>query len=98
MGARPMMRVWMLFLLAACLYGQAPRSRSEQIEQQRDLMARTPVSPDTDPVERAVIWLYDKKIIQFFTSGWNGISPTAGGMVDYAGVPLGMKYLRNDLL
>lgn len=74
------------------------RSRSEAIQLERDTTFRTPVPPDTDPVERTVVWLYDKHIIQFFTSGWKGISPTAGGMIDYSGVPLGMQFLRSDLL
>lgn len=99
------MKRFLVFLLPVLVFAQSSSSpassaqtRSEEIEQQRELMSRTPVSSDSDPIERTVVWLYNKKVIQFFTSGVKGFAPTAGGMVDYSGIPVGMQFLRTDLL
>ena len=83
MGAKISMRA--IALLACCLplFSQTdaqPRTRAEQIEQQREITLKTPVPPDTDVFERSVLWAYDHNVIQFFTSGWKGIAPTTGGM------------------
>lgn len=75
-----------------------PSSRAEAIERQRDVMARTPVEPDTDIVERVVEWGYDKKIVQFISRGYRGFNPAIGGMVSSSGFGLGLQYLRPNLL
>lgn len=101
MGAKVSMRASAFLACCLTLFSQAevpPQTRAEQIERQRDIVSRTPVPPDTDLIERSVLWAYDHNVIQFFTSGWKGIAPTAGGMIDYSGIPIGMQFLRSDLL
>lgn len=75
-----------------------PATRAEVIEQQRTTMSQTPVPSDTDVIERAVLWAYDRNIVQFITSGYGGFTPAIGGMIANSGFGFGLQYLRPDLL
>jgi outer membrane protein assembly factor BamA len=87
-----------LVLTSGCFAQNAPSTRAEEIERQRTVMSRTPVGPDTDIVERAVLWAYDKNIVQFISRGVWGLTPAIGGMVASSGFGFGLQYLRPDLL
>ncbi len=87
--------------LCSILFAQGtatPQTRAEQIQQQRLETLRTPVEPDNDIVERAVYWAYRNNLTQIFSTGWNGITPVFGGMINNSGLAFGAQYLRAGLL
>lgn len=74
-----------------------PTSRAEQIQQQREETYRSPYTPDEDPLERAIIWARDRKLLDVFSGSFFNVSPTIGGMVNGSGISLGAQFLRQDL-
>jgi outer membrane protein assembly factor BamA len=91
---------WRLMLLGLCcgcaLQGQEPGTRAEQIQRQRAEIYKSPLEPDTDKVEEAIKWANDHKLLTLFSSGWKGVTPTLGGMINGSGFSSGIQYLRRD--
>lgn len=93
-----MRRLLLLFTFAAAVaLAQDPDSRAGQIVQQRDATFRTPLAPDTDPVERGVLWMKKHHLLDVFSAGWHGVTPIVGGMVNGSGLSGGLQFLRQDL-
>jgi outer membrane protein assembly factor BamA len=76
---------------------QEPRTRAEQIQQQRDATFKAPLEPDTDKVEQALAWANQHRLLTLFSSGWHGLTPTIGGMINGSGLAAGIQFLRADL-
>jgi outer membrane protein assembly factor BamA len=92
--------VSMLFLTICFVLGlsaQQPQTRAEQIQQQREETYKSPLAPDTDKIEEAIIWANEHGLVTLFSVGWKGLTPTIGGMVNGSGIAGGAQFLRADL-
>lgn len=94
----PRLVAFLLLALGAAVQAQQPATRAAQIQQQREETSRSPLTPDTDKVEEAIEWADDRGLLTLFSSGWKGLTPTIGGMVNGSGFSGGVQFLRADLL
>jgi outer membrane protein assembly factor BamA len=72
-------------------------SRAAEIEAARDRKAQT-LQPDTPSgLERKLVYIRDKKVVERITAGIAGFRLKLGGLVSGSGFALGPEYLRRDL-
>jgi outer membrane protein assembly factor BamA len=91
-------RVCVSLLCFTCIASaQQPRTRAEEIQRQRDATFKAPLEPDTDKIEQALAWANEHRLLTLFSSGWNGLTPTIGGMINGSGMAGGIQFLRADL-
>ena len=86
-----------LLVPALRLPAQQPATRAAQIRQQRAETQKSPLAPDTDKIEDAVVWANEHGLLTLFSRGWHGVTPTIGGMINGSGIGLGAQFLRADL-
>ncbi|MCC6587274.1 MAG: BamA/TamA family outer membrane protein [Bryobacterales bacterium] len=95
-------RLLFISVLAASALAQTattePATRAEEVERQRYLLHQTPFDPDSDPIERGLKWANDRHLLTIFSEGWNGLTPTIGGMINQSGFAAGIQFLRPDLM
>lgn len=87
-----------LVLLLACLPAapQAP-SRVAEIEADRDKKAASLAPDEVSKAESVLRDIKDKKLIERFQAGINGVRVKLGGLATGGGFALGPEYLREDL-
>lgn len=72
-------------------------SRAAEIEAARSRKAQA-LEPDTPtPLERRLVYIRDKKILERITAGIAGFRVKLGGLASGSGFALGPEYLRRDL-
>ena len=85
------------FLLFSPLVSAQVDSRSAEIEAARTRKAQA-LQPDTPTkLERNLVYIKDKKILERITAGIAGFRLKLGGLVSGSGFALGPEYLRRDL-
>jgi outer membrane protein assembly factor BamA len=80
------------------LFGQAPRTRAEQIEQARQAKEAQLKPEEVSPTERRLRDIKDQKVLERITAGYNGFRAKIGNMVTGGGFAIGPEYYREDLL
>lgn len=89
-----------VLLLVSCapLFSQdAIESRAAEIEALREKKARELAPDENTKVERVLIEIKDKKILERFTEGIAGFRVKIGGLATGQGFAIGPEYLRRDL-
>ena len=85
------------FLLFGPLVSAQVDSRAAEIEAARTRKAQA-LQPDTPTkLERNLVYIKDKKILERITAGVAGFRLKLGGLVNGSGFALGPEYLRRDL-
>ena len=85
------------FLLFGPLLAAQVDSRAAEIEAARTRKAQA-LQPDTPTkLERNLVYIKDKKILERITSGVAGFRLKLGGLVNGSGFALGPEYLRRHL-
>lgn len=77
---------------------QAPGSRAEQIEAARERKSERQDPPDDSGLERALIFVKDRRLLDKWKYGWHGIKPRIGAMITGSGFAVGPEFRRDDLL
>lgn len=92
-----MLRTFSLTVLAiSAAFPQAP-SRTQQIEQERDKKAAL-LKPEVVTKEEGFLRNFkDKKYLERFAAGYNGLRASVGNMVVGSGFAFGPEYYREDL-
>jgi outer membrane protein assembly factor BamA len=88
--------LFLLLLLGVPLPAQIA-SRAEEIEAARQEKARHPAPDDTSKLERALLAIKEKKLVERITAGVAGFRVKFGGLASGSGFALGPEYLRRDL-
>jgi outer membrane protein assembly factor BamA len=86
-----------ILCFTSAVSAQQPRTRTEEIQQQRDAVFKAPTEPDTDKVEEALAWANEHGLVSLFSVGFNGLTPTIGGLNNGSGLAGGIQFLRPDL-
>lgn len=94
----PLLRTTFLLLaIYPALAQEPPASRVEEIERARDEREKS-LSPDLpSPLERRLIYIKDKRLIERLTLGIAGFRVRFGGLPTGGGFALGPEYFRQDL-
>jgi outer membrane protein assembly factor BamA len=91
----PLLLYFALFLSIATAQ---PPSRTAQIEQERDKKAAA-LKPETVTKEEGFLRNFkDKKYLERFAAGFNGLRLKTGNMVTGSGFAIGPEYYREDLM
>ena len=77
---------------------EAPANRAAEIERARDAKVTVLQPEEVSPVERAMRDFKDRKVMERFTAGYNGLRAKLGGLVTGGGFGFGPEYFREDLL
>jgi outer membrane protein assembly factor BamA len=88
--------LFLLLLLGVPLPAQVA-SRAEEIEAARQEKAKHPAPDDTSKLERALLAIKEKKLVERITAGVAGFRVKFGGLASGSGFALGPEYLRRDL-
>jgi len=72
-------------------------SRAEEMEAARQEKAQHPAPDDTSKLERALLAIKEKKLVERITAGVAGFRVKFGGLASGSGFALGPEYLRRDL-
>ncbi len=95
------------FIPGVCLFtalcagqpsGPRPSTRTQEIEQARDVKESMLRPDEVSRTERFLRNLKDKKWIERITAGYNGFRAKLGNMVTGGGFAAGPEYFREDLL
>jgi outer membrane protein assembly factor BamA len=89
------------YLLLACvsiLRAQDPDTRSGLIEAARAEKIKKLSAEEPDKVEKAFLYVADKKLLERFAAGVAGVRVKLGGLATGSGFALGPEYLRRDLM
>ena len=86
----------LLVLLGVPLPAQIS-SRAEEMEAARQEKAQHPTPDDTSKLERALLTIKEKKLVERITAGVAGFRVKFGGLASGSGFALGPEYLRRDL-
>ena len=95
MGLRT--RYTLLTLFCLPLAAQTIDSRAAEIEAMRDKKARELKPEESTKIERALVTIKEKKILERLTAGVAGFRVKFGGLVTGSGFAIGPEYLRRDL-
>ncbi len=88
----------LLFTATAAAPAQEPPSRAETIEKERDRKAAA-LKPETlSRAEQTLRDIQDKKLLERFSYGYNGLRAAIGNMATGSGFALGPEFHREDLL
>lgn len=88
----------LLFNALVAAQAQEPSSRAETIEKERDRKTAV-LKPETlSRAEQALRDIQDKKLLERFSYGYNGLRAAIGNMATGSGFALGPEFHREDLL
>jgi len=87
-----------LFLLPFTVTAQAPASRTEVIEKERDAKSAKLEPDEVNEIERRLRNFKDAKYLERTAVGYNGLRIKFGNMVTGGGFAAGPEYYRQDLM
>jgi outer membrane protein assembly factor BamA len=92
------MRVFVLIaLIANVMWSQQVGTRAREIEAAREAKAKTVKPEEVSKAENFLRDFKDKKVLERFSQGFNGLRPKIGNMVTGGGFAIGPEYFREDL-
>lgn len=92
-----LLRVIVLSWLGLTFAGAQEETRAARIEAERDRKASQLEPDELSRAEQVLADIKDKKLIERFQAGYNGVGARLGGLATGGGFALGPEYAREDL-